>query len=711
MNHKALIVMTSAFLASLTTSAGQDLRKFDLENSVPGGKEFGNLYPYSLSSWACRETDDIIFYKADNTLAASAPDGTESAIGSFDDIRKALGGSRAYILEAATPTDIWVTDGQDIIRLDCRAWKRTATIEGPYDDVAISPDLRRVAFTRGGDLYVSDGKKTQRVNKTSEAGVKYGSTVHRNEFGINGGMFWSPDGERLCFYRKDESMVANYPLVDVTAREGKVVNTRYPMAGEVSEQVSVGIYDMATGKTTYLKTAQPVDRYFTNISWSPDGSLIGMAEINRDQDHMWYNIYDSRTGRLSKTLFEESDSHWVEPCEPALWTDANHFVWASYRDGFRHLYLYDARTGNARQLTSGQWCVTATYGFDPKTQKIIAQTNSEGYMYRNVAAIGLDGSFSPLSPEKRTGAASYANGKNRMVINSSCPAVAKESRFRSTDGNEDRLAAKVENPFSGFAMPEIRLVDLKSADGAHSLTGRMVLPTGFDPAKKYPTIVYVYGGPHSQLVDGSWLYGAGAWMLYYAQEGYIVFTMDNRGTEMRGSAFEQCVHRQLGKLEMEDQMAGVDYLRSLPYVDQSRIGVHGWSFGGFMTISLLTTYPDVFRAGVAGGPVCDWKYYEVMYGERYMDTPQQNPDGYEANSLLGKIGNLKARLLVIHGAMDSTVVWQNSQMLLNSAIEKGIYIDYSVYPNHPHNVSGHDRTHLMGYIKRYFDDFLKPVTE
>ena len=285
--------------------------------------------------------------------------------------------------------------------------------------------------------------------------------------------------------------------------------------------------------------------------------------------------------------------------------------------------------------------------------------------------------------------------------------MAKESVLRSTDGTENSVVSRYDDPYSGFDKPDIRIVDLKTADGRFPLTGRLILPPDFDPHKKYPAIVYVYGGPHSQLVDGSWLYGASPWMLYFAQEGYIIFTMDNRGTEFRGSDFEQSVHRRLGVCEMEDQMVGVDYLKALPYVDSERVGVHGWSFGGFMTISLLTTHPEAFRAGVAGGPVCDWKYYEVMYGERYMDTPQQNPDGYASASLLGKIGNLKSRLLVIHGSMDSTVVWQHSQQLINSAIEKGVYFDYFIYPNHPHNVAGHDRTHLMGYIKRYFDDWLK----
>lgn len=696
-----------AIMAVTDGATGQGLKRFDLENSVGGGKEFGRIYPYSLSAWACRQTDDIVYYKPDRSLVVSRPDGSEEVVSSYEGLRRVAGADYARVLAAEAPGLLWLTNGGDILLADIKAGRVVKSIPGPYDDLVVAPQSGWVSFTDGEDLYVADGERRERVNEESVPGVRYGSTVHRSEFGISGGMFWSPDGRRLCFYRKDERLVANYPLVDVRAREGKVVNTRYPMAGEQSEEVQVGIFDTRTRKTVYLKTASPVDRYFTNISWSPDGVYLGVAEVNRDQDHMWYNIYDAKTGELVKTLFEEADEHWVEPCEPALWTDSRHFVWASYRDGFRHLYLYDVRGGSARQLTSGEWCVTALYGFDPSAQKIVAQTNREGYLFRDVCAIGLDGSIEPLSPAGSHCSADYLSGKSRLVVNSSSPAMAKESRLCHTDGRS-AVVSSCADPYAGFAKPEVRLVDLKSADGRHPLTGRMILPTGFDPAKKYPVVVYVYGGPHSQLVDASWLNGASPWMLYFAQEGYIVFTMDNRGTEMRSSEFEQSVHRRLGVCEMEDQMVGVEYLRSLPYVDSARIGVHGWSFGGFMTISLLTTHPDVFRAGVAGGPVCDWKYYEVMYGERYMDTPGQNPDGYASTSLLGKIKDLRARLLVVHGAMDSTVVWQNSQALLNSAIEAGVYLDYSVYPNHPHNVSGHDRVHLMGTVKRYFDDFLKP---
>ena len=703
------IATTLAAQTSLAQTSGEASpapKRYSLENSVGGGREMGAYYPYSLSSWATRSGDDILYYTPEWSLVASHADGSADTISSYTKLQALAGGGYVRIVEAVSASRLWVSNGAELFLVDTQKNAVEKTIAGPFDDFSVAPASGFVAYTDGANLYVADGAMKTRINKGGEPGVLYGNTVHRNEFGIGGGMFWSPDGQQLCFYRKDESMVKNYPLVDVNERIGSVVDTRYPMAGETSEQVSVGVYDLKSGKTIYLKTASPVNRYFTNISWSPDGSKIAIAEVNRDQDHMWFNIYNARTGRLVKTLFEEANEHWVEPCEPALWVDNQRFVWASYRDGYRHLYLYDTKGGSPRQLTSGRWCVTAIYGYDNANKRVVLQTNREGYLFRDVCSLTLDGDLTRLSPESGVAVASYLNGGSRLVINTSSASVAKESSLCTTTGSHTVILGRNVDPYSEFVKPEIRLVDLSTADGVYPLTGRMILPPDFDANKKYPVLVYVYGGPHSQLVDGSWLNGASPWMLYFAQEGYIVFTMDNRGTEFRGSDFEQSVHRQLGVHEMEDQMVGVEYLKGLPYVDVNRIGVHGWSFGGFMTISLLTTYPGVFRAGAAGGPVCDWKYYEVMYGERYMDTPEQNPQGYASTSLLGKIGNLDSRLLVIHGAMDSTVVWQHSQQLLNAAIEKGIYIDYSVYPNHPHNVSGHDRTHLMGYIKRYFDDWL-----
>lgn len=272
-------------------------------------------------------------------------------------------------------------------------------------------------------------------------------------------------------------------------------------------------------------------------------------------------------------------------------------------------------------------------------------------------------------------------------------------------GEQLKILLNAEDPLKEFKIGDVKLVKLKADDGT-PLNGRLVLPPDFDPQKKYPVIVYVYGGPHGQMVTNSFLRGWSWWFYYMAQRGFILFTMDNRGTNNRGLEFEQIIHRQLGTVEIQDQMVGVNYLKAQPFVDSTRIGVHGWSYGGFMTISLMTRQPAVFKVGVAGGPVIDWRYYEVMYGERYMDTPQSNPDGYETASLLNYVKNLDGRLLIIHGTVDPVVAWQNSLLYLRKAIDLQKQVDYFVYPGDEHNMFGMDRVHLYQKITDYFMEHL-----
>ncbi len=702
MSKKLLSAMATIAATALSINAlSQNL--FSLDNTVFGGNETRSFYPYDMSAWPSLSSDDIFFYNSDYNLMRATTNSSPEKITSYKNLQPLLGGWFS-ILNAPDANHIWATNGEKTLLINLPQLNIVKTINASYDNIAIAPQSGWASYTVGANLFVSNGQETKQINPDSEPGILYGSTVHRNEFGIEGGMFWSPNGLNLCFYRKDESMVTNYPLVDVKPRTAEVVNTRYPMAGETSEQVTIGIYNVLTNKTLYLKTESPVDRYFTNISWSPDNKTICIAEINRDQNHAWINLYDATTGNKIKTLFEEQNDKWIEPCEPAKWTDDSHFVWLSYRNGFRHIYLYDTNTSKSKQLTKGNWCVTKILGYNSSKKLLLIQTNQDGYLYRDVCTLSLKGSLKQISDPNSFCTASYADDNNLIAINTSRPDMAKRWAISDLNGKSSEIQT-ITDPYveAGFKMPQISLVPLKSADGNHDLSGRLILPPDFDASKSYPVLIYVYGGPHSQMVDGSWLYGADLWMLYFAQEGYIIFSMDNRGTEMRGSEFEQAIHRQLGKCETEDQMQGVEFLKSLPYVDKNRIGVYGWSFGGFMTLTMLTSHPDDFNVGVAGGPVCDWKYYEVMYGERYMDTPQQNPDGYYNSNISNKIENLKAKLLVIQGAMDSTVVWQNCLQLTNAAIEKGIFFDSAIYPNHPHNVRGKDRVHLVGRIKQYFD--------
>ncbi|GHT51955.1 hypothetical protein AGMMS49982_10880 [Bacteroidia bacterium] len=570
------------------------------------------------------------------------------------------------------------------------------------------------------------------VNIEKNPHIRYGEVVHREEFGIDKGVFRSPKGNYIAFYRMDETMVGDYPLVDISARESQLKNIKYPMAGMTSHEVTLGIYSLATKKTLYLKTGEGYrhcgldpqspaidDHYLTNISWEPSEKHIYIAELNRAQNHLQWNKYDIATGEKVQTLFEEKNDRYVEPQTPLLFvggwqvktamTKPGQFIVQSRRDGYNHLYLYNMNGELLKQLTAGNWDVKEVVGLSQDEKSLFYVSNELNPI--EFQAFKLD-----LTTGKKT-QMTTAPGVHKVALSATGKYLVDKYSNQQTplnvdvistaNGKSERLQT-VENPYEkvGYTLPEITLGTLQAADGHTDLYYRLTKPQNFDPAKKYPVIIYVYGGPHSQMVTNNWLGGARGWDIYMAQKGCVVFTLDNRGTSNRGFEFESIIYRQLGKHEEADQMCGVNFLKSLPYVDADRIGVFGWSYGGFMTANLMLRHPDVFKVGVAGGPVIDWKYYEIMYGERYMDTPEENPEGYNYANMNNLAGNLKGHLLIIHGDEDPTVVWQHSLSFLKACITARTYPDYFVYPGHVHNVHGVDRVHLYEKITRYFEDFL-----
>ena len=579
------------------------------------------------------------------------------------------------------------------------------------------PKLEERVETKEGNLYV-DGKLVERGDGYN---IVLGESVHRNEFGINGGLFWSPKQSRLAFYRMDQSMVVDYPLVNTKTREAEPMPIKYPMAGMQSHWVTVGVYEPATGKLLYLNTCRDTtvherEMYLTNIAWSPVEKYIYIAKINREQNHMWLEQYDAATGDFVKTLFEETNPRYVEPCDPMIFTPkGDQFLWFSMRDGYKHLYLYNADGSLVKQVTKGEYEVEGFIQFDKKGENIFIYANKNNLDGRDAYRVNLkDGTMKCLTNYNS------AEGTHTVVINDEGTRMV--DYFSAVDNpgevnyvininkpanHRDYNIYRAENPLKDYAMPGVELGTIKAADGKTDLYYRLITPPNMKPGTKYPTLVYVYGGPHSQLVTDSWLGGGNLYFMFLAQQGYVVFTLDNRGTDNRGFEFESCTHRRLGEIELADQMEGVKFLQSLPYVDKDRMGVEGWSFGGFMTITMKLAHPEVFKVGCAGGPVIDWKWYEIMYGERYMDTPQENPKGYEAASLLNKAKNLEGRLLVIQGAEDNTVVPQHSTEFIERCINNYKQVDYFVYPHHEHNVLGRERLHLYQKMFQYYEDFLK----
>ena len=560
-------------------------------------------------------------------------------------------------------------------------------------------------------LYVRDGEQEIQLTKDGSREIVYGEAVHRNEFGINKGLFWSPDGRRLAFYRMDQSMVTDYPQVDIFPRTAAYEPDKYPMAGMASHKVTVGVYDLNTRKTIFLNTGDPTDRYFTNIAWSPDGKNIYMFELNRKQNDCRLVSYDAVSGERTGELYRETSDKYVEPLNPIVFLpwDSTKFIMQSQKDGYNHLYLFNIRGELLRQLTKGEWVVTSLVGFNEKTKSVIITSNEKHLLQTNVYSVNINTGRRTLL-DRGEGVIQKvelsASGQKAVDIYSA-PSVPRRVELLNTQTGKAITLLNAADPWKDYRQPIFEQGCIKAADGVTDLFFRMVKPADFDATKKYPTVVYVYGGPHAHNVGASWHWGSRTWETYMAQKGYIVFILDNRGSENRGRDFEQATFHQLGQIEMQDQMKGVDYLRTLPYVDMSRLGIHGWSFGGFMTISLMTTYPDVFKVGVAGGPVIDWKWYEVMYGERYMGTPDDNPEGYSKTSLISKAKNLKGKLQIITGYNDNTVVPQHCLAFLDACIKAGTQPDFFAYPGEEHNMRGHASVHLHERITQYFEDYLK----
>ena len=691
-----------------------------LEDLLPGGKTYNQFTPkadYKIQWYG----DLLTFSNEEEILLVNpkSPDKKELLI-TLKEVNNLLKTESIRLekitfvsIEGRTLASIILLQENRKVYLDLK--EKKIAFEIPYltgwENTDLSPDNRSIAYTSNNNLYLARGDNSPVLiaGDTNEY-IVYGQAVHRNEFGIKKGTFWSPQGNYLAFYRMDETMVGDYPLVDISTREAKLKNIKYPMAGMKSHEVSLGIYDLQSGKIIYMDTGEPEDHYLTNISWDPSEKFIYIAELNREQNHLHLNKYDISTGKKVLILFEEKNDKYVEPEHPLYFLNKtpNQFIWQSKRDGYNHLYLYDKDEKEIKQLTSGNHDVTEFLGFDAEEKNIFYITNElnpiEFQVYKQNLNTGkkIQLTFEPGVHEPKLSASG-----NYILDQYSNLTIPLNIDLISTDNPKITSLEKVSYPYSGYTLPEISLGSLRAADGKTDLYYRLIKPIDFDPSKKYPTVIYVYGGPHSQGVKNNWMGSTRGWEIYMAQKGYVIFTLDNRGTTNRGLEFENVIHRNLGVNETADQMKGVELLQSLPYVDSNRIGVHGWSYGGFMTINMILRYPEVFKVAVAGGPVIDWKYYEIMYGERYMDSPNDNREGYKASNLNNLAGNLKGRLLVIHGDEDPTVVWQNSLSFLRACIKARTYPDYFVYPGHGHNMMGPDRIHLHEKITMYFEDYLK----
>ena len=712
------------FFLLCTTQAMAQKKQFTLEDLNYGGNNYHNMIPENrYTTWW---GDELVRTEYDHCSVVNKQTGEETLLFDLVELNDWAGtvdSTRIRHFYYATfpyPEEplVLLSSKQERILVNWQqkrcVWRQSRQVNGLREDNEDwNSESRAVAFVANHNLYVTDTEgKLHQVSRDGSRELVYGQSVHRDEFGIEKGTFWSPDGKRLAFYRMDQSMVSDYPQVDIDNRIASYEPDKYPMAGETSHKVTVGVFDLSTDRVVYLDAGDPTDRYFTNIQWSPDGSTIYMFELNRDQNDCRLTSYDAITGKKKGELYRETSDKYVEPLHPITFLpwDAKKFILQSQQDGYNHLYLYNTEGKLLKQLTKGEWVVMELVGFNEKKKSVVILSNEESPIQANFHEVSINNGKRTLLDNGQ----GYHHGElsksgQYLCDISSAPTTPRDIDIIDFSGSKSQRFTWLHaaDPWKDYEVPTYESGTIKAADGTTDLYYRLVKPTHFDPTKKYPTIIYVYGGPHAHCVDASWHYSSRSWETYMAQKGYVLFILDNRGSENRGRDFEQVTFRHLGQAEMTDQMKGVEYLRSLPFVDRDRMGVHGWSFGGFMTISLMVNHPDVFKVGVAGGPVIDWKWYEVMYGERYMDTPKTNPEGYAQTSLVDRAKDLKGKLQIITGYNDATVVPQHCLSFIAACIQAGTQPDFFVYPGEPHNMRGHQSTHLHERISQYFDDYLK----
>lgn len=617
------------------------------------------------------------------------------------------------------PSLNWINDKQAYF--STKTGYKTITTAGQQNDWLKLPENaeniefdatnNQVGYVIDNNLFFVDKSgKTHQITKDGKYEIVNGKSVHQNEFGIHKGIFISPKGNLVAFYRMDQTAVTDYPIIDWSVQPAVNKNIKYPFAGTKNHTVTLGVYNPTTQKTTFLEIHPEVDHYLTSVTWSPDEKHIYIALLSRNQKHMELNQYDAVSGKLIKTLFKEDDAKYVEPQNELHFIPGknNEFVWWSQRDGFMHLYRFNTDGKLLNQITKGDWIVTDLVGENAKKKEFLIITTKDSPKDRHLYAVNWEnGKLRKITTDAGTHNVSVSTNGEYAIDNWSNDNTPRKIDVLDANGKFKQNILTAQNPLANYNTAKVENVTLKADDGT-DLYGKLIYPTNFDSSKKYPVIVYLYNGPHAQLITNRFPATGNLWYDHLAEKGYVVFTMDGRGSANRGLKFEQAIHGNVATTEMNDQMKGVDFLKTLPFVDAERMGIHGWSYGGFMTTSFMLRKPDVFKVGVAGGPVLDWTQYEIMYTERYMESPQDNPEGFKNTNLINRVKDLKGKLLMIHGAQDNVVVWQHSIDFIREAVKNGMQMDYFVYPGHEHNVRGKDRVHLMQKITDYFDLYLKP---
>ncbi|HDS07691.1 MAG TPA: S9 family peptidase [Bacteroides sp.] len=613
--------------------------------------------------------------------------------------------NRERIYRRSYYADYWVYDRKE-------KTLRPVSETGRQQLGTISPDGSQVAFVRDNNLYVKDMNETEEMQITFDGEknkIINGAPdwVYEEEFGFAQGFYWSPDGKKIAFYRFDEQRVREFHMTIFGELYPEAYRFKYPKAGEENSVVSIHVYDLESGTTRTMDTGEETDLYLPRIKWTKDAEVLSIMRLNRLQNQLEILHADAATGE-SRVVYREENKYFISEASDNTVTylpDKKHFILISERDGYFHFYLYDFVNGVISPITSGPFDIDEFVGYDEKDGLLYYTSCEVSPLERHLYSIRLDGKRKKqLSLKKGTNRADFSRSFEYYILTHSTANIPPEYTLHRRDGTlirvlEDNAAIRDTIRRYGFVESEFLTV---STESGQELNAWMMKPADFDPAKKYPLFIYVYGGPESQNVTDSWG-GRTAWFQMLVQQGYMVASVDNRGTNGRGEEFRKATYMRLGELETIDQVEAAGWFAKLDYVDEERIGIFGWSYGGFMTSLCMTKGDGLFRMGIAVAPVTSWRYYDTVYTERFMRTPQENPEGYDHNSPVHFAEGLQGKFLLIHGSGDDNVHFQNSMDFAEALVQADKQFEMQFYPNKAHGISGgnttyHLYTRMTGFI-------------
>jgi len=586
-----------------------------------------------------------------------------------------------------------------------RKWVQLTATPEVERDPKLSPDGRFVSFRREHDLYVLEvtSKKVTRLTTDGSATLLNGELdwVYPEELNLSTAHWWSPDSSQIAYLQFDVSHEPLFPEVDLLSWHAFVEPERFPQPGTPNADVRLGVVGVEDGRTRWMDTGATRDHLLARVYWAPDSHALAYERLNRVQDRLELGLADARTGN-SRVILTEDDSYWVNVNDDFRFLSGGKFLWGSERDGYLHLYVGSVEDGRLTRVTKGDWEVTEVAGVNEETREVFFVSTEQSPLERQLYRARLDGKQKTrLTGGEGTHIISMSPTTEYYMDTASSLATPPRRTLHASDGSQIAVFQEAVPPVVDFLPAEI--VTLKAGDGAQ-LYARMIKPADFSPDKKYPVIVMIYGGPGVQVVRDAWR-GADFDQVL-AQKGFLIWQLDNRGSSGRGHAWEAKIYHETGAHELSDQLDGLRYLSRLGYADMSRVGISGWSYGGYMTLYALANAPDIFKAGIAGAPVTDWRNYDSIYTERYMGLPDDNPEGYKRSSPLTNASQIKARLLVMHNIEDDNVHFQNSMQLAHVLEQDGKQFRMIVYPQKTHGVFGPIRRQMYHAMLDFFEQSL-----